>query len=91
MNTQLSDAFWGRCRYVIYIKAGVYTENVRIPKHKTNIMFQGDGADKTFITGSLSDSQYGMITWATATVGTNSSCQFATPNVLFYVKMGAGF
>lgn len=55
-------------------------------------MFQGDGADKTFITGSLSDSQYGMITWATATVGTNSSSQFLQlPTSCFYVKIGAGF
>ena len=57
------------CRYVIYIKAGVYTEVVRIPKQKTNLMFLGDGSDKTIITGSMSDSQEGMITWATATVG----------------------
>jgi pectinesterase len=54
---------------VIYIKAGVYNEVVRIPKHKTNLMFLGDGSDKTIISGSMSDSQVGMITWATATVG----------------------
>lgn len=56
-------------RYVIYIKAGVYNEIVRIPKSKTNLMFIGDGVDKTIITGSMSDSEVGMITWATATVG----------------------
>lgn len=54
---------------MIYIKAGVYNEVVRIPKHKTNLMFLGDGSDKTIITGSMSDSQVGMLTWATATVG----------------------
>ncbi|KAG0607998.1 hypothetical protein M758_8G070300 [Ceratodon purpureus] len=59
---------WSGPRYIIYIKAGVYNEVVRIPKHKTNLMFMGDGSDKTIITGSMSDSQVGMITWATATV-----------------------
>ncbi|KAK4479204.1 hypothetical protein RD792_014715 [Penstemon davidsonii] len=39
-------------RYVIRIKAGVYRENVEIPKTKTNIMFMGDGRTTTIITGS---------------------------------------
>lgn len=64
---------WSTQRYVIYIKTGVYNEVVRIPKQKTNLMFLGDGTDKTIITGSLSDSQPGMITWATATVAVSGS------------------
>ncbi|CAN0881763.1 Pectinesterase/pectinesterase inhibitor U1 [Linum grandiflorum] len=39
-------------RYVIRIKAGVYRENVLVPKDKTNIMFVGDGRTSTIITGS---------------------------------------
>ncbi|KAF5732079.1 pectin methylesterase [Tripterygium wilfordii] len=39
-------------RYVIRIKAGVYRENVDIPKGKTNIMFLGDGRKTTIITAS---------------------------------------
>ncbi|XP_010523883.1 PREDICTED: pectinesterase 5 [Tarenaya hassleriana] len=38
----------GRC--IIYIKAGVYREQVIIPKSKNNIFMFGDGARKTIIT-----------------------------------------
>ncbi|KAL9661010.1 hypothetical protein QQ045_025829 [Rhodiola kirilowii] len=41
----------GKSRYVIRIKSGVYTENVDVPKSKTNIMFLGDGRTTTIITG----------------------------------------
>ncbi|TKY64193.1 Pectinesterase/pectinesterase inhibitor U1 [Spatholobus suberectus] len=39
-------------RFVIRIKAGVYRENVDVPKKKTNIMFLGDGRTNTIITAS---------------------------------------
>ncbi|PIN09090.1 Pectinesterase [Handroanthus impetiginosus] len=39
-------------RYVIRIKAGVYRENVEIPRRKTNLMFVGDGQRTTIITAS---------------------------------------
>ncbi|KAJ4717701.1 Pectinesterase [Melia azedarach] len=39
-------------RYIIKIKAGVYRENVEVPKKKKNIMFIGDGRTRTIITGS---------------------------------------
>ncbi|NP_001265901.1 pectinesterase 3-like [Cicer arietinum] len=39
-------------RYVIKIKAGVYKENVEVPKKKSNIMFLGDGKKNTIITAS---------------------------------------
>ncbi|KAF8406817.1 hypothetical protein HHK36_005938 [Tetracentron sinense] len=39
-------------RYVIRIKAGVYRENVEVPKKKTNLMFVGDGRTNTIITAS---------------------------------------
>ncbi|KAJ4802106.1 Pectinesterase [Rhynchospora pubera] len=39
-------------RFVIYIKAGAYLENVEVGKSKTNIMFVGDGIGKTVIKAS---------------------------------------
>lgn len=41
----------GENRYVIYVKKGVYSENVEIKKKKWNIMMVGDGIDATVITG----------------------------------------
>jgi len=43
----------GKSRYVIYVKKGVYKENVSIGKKKINLMMIGDGMDATVITGSL--------------------------------------
>lgn len=40
--------------YVIYATAGVYQENIEVPKSKTNIMLVGDGIDATVITGNRS-------------------------------------
>jgi pectinesterase len=39
-------------RYVIYVKAGIYNENVDISKTMTNLMFIGDGMDRTVVTGN---------------------------------------
>lgn len=55
-------------RYVIKIKAGVYKENVEVPKKKTNIMFLGDGRTNTIITGSRNVVD-GSTTFHSATVG----------------------
>ncbi|OMO70546.1 Pectinesterase, catalytic [Corchorus capsularis] len=55
-------------RYVIRIKAGVYKENVEVPKKKTNIMFVGDGRTTTIITGSRNVVD-GSTTFHSATVG----------------------
>ncbi|KAE8689174.1 putative pectinesterase/pectinesterase inhibitor 12 [Hibiscus syriacus] len=41
-------------RVIIYVKGGVYEENVEIPSYKTNIVLLGDGNDATFITGNRS-------------------------------------
>eukprot|EP00253_Pinus_taeda_P011185 PITA_11185 len=54
-------------RYVIYIKAGVYMENVEVNKTKTNLTFIGDGIDVTVITGNRSV-QDGYTTYRSATV-----------------------
>lgn len=55
-------------RYVIRIKAGVYRENVEVPKKKKNIMFLGDGRSNTIITASQ-NVQDGSTTFKSATVG----------------------
>eukprot|EP00268_Persea_americana_P036489 TRINITY_DN3596_c0_g1_i5.p1 TRINITY_DN3596_c0_g1~~TRINITY_DN3596_c0_g1_i5.p1 ORF type:complete len:579 (-),score=57.29 TRINITY_DN3596_c0_g1_i5:303-2039(-) len=54
-------------RYVIRIKAGVYTENVEVPKKKTNLMFVGDGRKNTIITGNR-NVRDGSTTFKSATV-----------------------
>lgn len=38
--------------YIIKIKAGIYKENVMVPREKINIMLVGDGMNSTIITGS---------------------------------------
>ncbi|CAO2182663.1 unnamed protein product [Urochloa humidicola] len=42
----------GKRRYVIYVKKGVYKENVEVGKKKRELMIVGDGMDATVITGS---------------------------------------
>ncbi|XP_020593171.1 LOW QUALITY PROTEIN: pectinesterase/pectinesterase inhibitor PPE8B-like [Phalaenopsis equestris] len=39
-------------RFVIYVKRGVYVENVEIKKKKWNLMLVGDGMNETIISGS---------------------------------------
>ncbi|KAH6828050.1 root hair specific 12 [Perilla frutescens var. hirtella] len=40
-------------RFVIYVKKGVYVENVRVDKSKWNVMMIGDGKDATIVSSSL--------------------------------------
>ncbi|XP_047325276.1 pectinesterase-like [Impatiens glandulifera] len=54
-------------RFVIYIKAGAYFENVEVDKKKTMIMFVGDGIGKTLIKGNRSVVD-GWTTFRSATV-----------------------
>ncbi|KAK9673962.1 hypothetical protein RND81_12G201800 [Saponaria officinalis] len=42
----------GKNRYVIYVKEGVYVENIEVGKKKKNVMMVGDGMNLTIITGS---------------------------------------
>ncbi|KAK6778023.1 hypothetical protein RDI58_024741 [Solanum bulbocastanum] len=54
--------------YYIQIKQGIYEEYVQIDSWKTNIIFIGDGIDKTIISGNKSYGG-GIGTYYTATVG----------------------
>ena len=56
----------GSGRFVIYVKSGVYKENVEITMK--NLMLVGDGIDATVVTGSK-NSQDGITTFKTATFG----------------------
>ncbi|KAL8238478.1 hypothetical protein R6Q59_015045 [Mikania micrantha] len=57
----------GSGRYVIYVKAGTYKENIEIGTKLKNIMLVGDGIGKTIITGSKSVGG-GATTFNSATV-----------------------
>ncbi|KAK1390453.1 Pectinesterase [Heracleum sosnowskyi] len=56
--------------FIIQIKAGVYNEYVEIPRHVDNVVFIGDGATKTKITGNKNFID-GTNTYRTATVAVN--------------------
>lgn len=71
--TKVEDAIaavpdYGTRRFVIYVKKGVYRENVEIKKKKWNIMMVGDGMDATVISGNRSFVD-GWTTFRTATFG----------------------
>ncbi|KAG2697500.1 hypothetical protein I3760_07G109500 [Carya illinoinensis] len=54
-------------RFVIYIKAGAYFENVEVERKKTNLMFIGDGVGKTIVKASRNVVD-GWTTFRSATV-----------------------
>lgn len=54
-------------RFVIRIKAGIYEENVLIPREKINIMLVGDGMNSTIIKGWRNFAD-GFSTFASATL-----------------------
>ncbi|CAI0551601.1 unnamed protein product [Linum tenue] len=53
-------------RYVIFIKKGIYRENIDLKKKKTNIMLVGEGIGQTIVTGNRNFMQ-GWTTFRTAT------------------------
>ncbi|KAI3720811.1 hypothetical protein L2E82_31805 [Cichorium intybus] len=59
-------------RYIIYIRRGVYRENIEIGNDLNNIMLLGDGSRYTIITGSRSVAG-GFTTYSSATVGVDGN------------------
>uniref|UniRef100_A0A2N9IJ67 Pectinesterase n=1 Tax=Fagus sylvatica TaxID=28930 RepID=A0A2N9IJ67_FAGSY len=58
----------GSQRIIIYVKSGVYNENVEIERNMKNVMFVGDGMDKTIVTGNRNVPD-GSTTFNSATFG----------------------
>ncbi|KAK3228585.1 hypothetical protein Dsin_000466 [Dipteronia sinensis] len=59
-------------RLIIYVKRGVYFENVRVEKPKWNVTIIGDGLNATIVSGSLNVID-GTPTFSTATFGNFSN------------------
>ncbi|KAG0601267.1 hypothetical protein M758_11G097300 [Ceratodon purpureus] len=74
--------------YVIRIKQGVYDELVNIPSNAYNVMFIGDGINKTIITGNVSVVQNGVTTFRTGTVAIDGD-GFLAKDVTFQNTAGA--
>lgn len=55
-------------RVVVHVKSGLYKEKVEIGRELHNIMFVGDGIDKTIVTASQ-NVQDGATTFNSATFG----------------------
>lgn len=62
----------GSGRVVVYVKKGIYRENIVINRTMNKVMLVGDGVRHTVITGSRSVSS-GFTTYSSATVGKSSS------------------
>ncbi|GMH17228.1 hypothetical protein Nepgr_019069 [Nepenthes gracilis] len=58
----------GGRRVIVYVKAGIYSEKVEVGRHHRNIMFVGDGIDRTVVTGGRSSAE-GHSTIRSATFG----------------------
>ena len=58
-------------RAIIYVKSGIYNEKVNIGQNLHNVMFVGDGIDKTVVTGNKNVVQ-GSTTLGSATFGKDS-------------------
>ncbi|KAL6964708.1 putative pectinesterase/pectinesterase inhibitor 22 [Sarracenia purpurea var. burkii] len=75
-------------RFVIYIKRGIYRENIDMKKKKTNIMFVGDGIGATVVTGDRNFMQ-GWTTFRTATVAVSGK-GFIAKDMTFRNTAGPG-
>lgn len=78
--TNINDALWelpklSNTTFILYIKEGIYEEQVQINRSFTNLLMVGDGPTKTRITGSLNFID-GTNTFRTATVGILSVTRF---------------
>lgn len=66
-------------RWTIYVKAGVYRENVLVDKETSNILMFGDGQMKTIVTGNK-NKRDGVLTYQSATFGT-----YVLPLYIYYI------
>ncbi|PIN07340.1 Pectinesterase [Handroanthus impetiginosus] len=62
----------GSARVVVYVKKGVYAENILISRTMDNVMLVGDGVRYTVIVGNQS-SAAGFTTYSTATVAVDGA------------------
>ncbi len=54
-------------RHIIYVKAGIYREQVEVPSKVINLFMYGDGPRRTIVTGHKNKALEGVGTWLTAT------------------------
>ncbi|KAB2071419.1 hypothetical protein ES319_A08G220600v1 [Gossypium barbadense] len=74
--------------FVIYVKAGVYAENIDFTSDLTHVALVGDGKEKTKITSNISTGPDGKpTTYFTATVGVDGDHFFAK-NIAFENSAG---
>lgn len=69
-------------RFVIYVKKGIYVENVRVEKNLWNVVMIGDGKDATIVSGRLNFVD-GTPTFQSATFGKFSRAFSFTCNIAF--------
>ncbi|XP_057982408.1 probable pectinesterase/pectinesterase inhibitor 12 [Malania oleifera] len=74
-------------RVIVYIKQGVYDENVEIPSYKPNIVLLGDGTNLTLITSNRSVVD-GWTTFRSATVAVSGD-GFLARDISFENRAGA--
>ncbi|KAG6758685.1 hypothetical protein POTOM_039044 [Populus tomentosa] len=72
-------------RYVIYVKKGIYFENVRVEKKQWNVMMIGDGMKATIVSAGLNVVD-GTPTFSTATFG-----KFRTKSAMGFIARDMGF
>lgn len=58
-----------RCRFVIYVAAGIYEESVTVSKRMVNLTIIGEGSQKSIIVGRKSVAD-GVNIYDSATFGT---------------------
>ncbi|MEO8436214.1 MAG: pectate lyase [Pyrinomonadaceae bacterium] len=75
-------------RFVIYIKAGTYKEQVRVPTNKPYVTFLGEQPEKTRLTFGLGNSQVGSTSASYSTyIGASD---FHAANLTFENSFGVG-
>ncbi|KAL0420184.1 UNVERIFIED_CONTAM: Pectinesterase 4 [Sesamum radiatum] len=74
-------------RFIIYVKAGIYREQVIVPKKKTNIFIYGDGIGRTIVAGNKNFGIMKIGTMHTATFA-NEASGFIARGITFSNEAG---